>query len=121
MFAGLADLLHVLVLSPAVERARTREGLQPLLKRLRARGSSSRRRDPQARSRLRRAIGLVDRLFPGGPNCYRRVLLEIALDAGAAEEPVRLGFRAGGGARTGHACLESDPTSLESYDAVFTL
>ena len=44
----------------------------------------------------------MDALGPGGPQCLRRVLLELALDAGAAEETVRLGLdpRA-----TGHAWI----------------
>lgn len=44
----------------------------------------------------------VDAFASGGANCYRRVLLEAALDAGAAREDVVLGLNVG---RTGHAWL----------------
>jgi hypothetical protein len=65
-------------------------------------------------------IRLVDRLFPGGANCYRRTLLEIALDAGAAEERLFLGLKEQGGPASGHAWLESWPDAAEAsrYDAI---
>jgi hypothetical protein len=66
-------------------------------------------------------IAFVDRSFPSGANCYRRVLLEIALDSGAAREPIYFAFSAGGGPQSGHACLASDRVTLESYDAVFVV
>jgi hypothetical protein len=117
----LLELGRVLGMSFLVDRARTREELQPLITRLRRRGQSCKRRDSGARSCLKRAVGRVDRLFPGGPNCFRRVLLEIALDAGAAEEEIYLALRSGGGPGTGHACLASDRTPLERYDAHFVV
>lgn len=55
-------------------------------------GARATRRGARGRARLRRAISWVDALGPGGPQCLRRVLLELALDAGAAEETVRLGL-----------------------------
>jgi hypothetical protein len=65
-------------------------------------------------------IALVDRVLPGEPNCLRRALLEIALDAGAAEEPLHLGLKVPGGPRSGHAWLASwpDAANASAYDAV---
>jgi hypothetical protein len=70
---------------------------------MRARGATATARGPIGRARLRRAIGWVDALAPGGANCYRRALLEIALDAGAARETVVFGLDVG---RTGHIAFE---------------
>jgi hypothetical protein len=67
--------------------------------------------------RLARAVRLVDRLFPSGPNCYRRALLEAALDAGAAHEPLMMGFRTVGGTCEGHAWLGSAEPQT-AYDVV---
>jgi hypothetical protein len=49
------------------------------------------------------------------------VLLEIALDSGAAKEPVYFAFRAGPAGRSGHACLPDEAESLKGYDAVFVV
>ncbi|MBS2012477.1 MAG: hypothetical protein JST00_06305 [Deltaproteobacteria bacterium] len=73
------------------------------IERMRERGRREIARGPIGRARLRRAIGWVDALVPGGENCYRRVLLELALDAGAARETVVLGLDVG---RTGHIAFE---------------
>lgn len=83
----------------------TRRGMSPerAIEHMRARGSREIARGPIGRARLRRAIGWVDALVPGGENCYRRVLLELALDAGAARETVVLGLDVG---RTGHIAFE---------------
>jgi len=70
---------------------------------MRSRGRKAKARGPIGRARLRRAIGWVDACVPGGENCYRRVLLELALDAGAAEEAVVLGLDVG---KTGHIAFE---------------
>ena len=75
---------------------------------------------PAGRLNLRRVIGWIDRSLFKAPNCYRRVLLEIALDSGAAREPVVMGFRAGGGAGTGHIWLESDPPFVD-YDVTVAI
>ena len=66
-------------------------------------------------------IGIIDRAFPSGPNCYRRVLVEIAMDAGAAEEDLHIGLRAHGGPKSGHAWLGSEGTAAERYDAEFVV
>ncbi len=119
--AAAADLLQVAVLAVPVDRARRQEGPRDLIARLRQRGRRFSPRDAARRAALQRAIARVDRLFPGGPNCYRRVLLEIALDGGAAREPISFGLRAGGGPGSGHAFLGSEPPPSSSYDAVFDL
>jgi hypothetical protein len=67
--------------------------------------------------------------MPGGENCYRRALVEIALDRGAAQEPVHFAFRSRGGHGSGHAWLGGAtdeggaPTAPPpgGYDAYFVL
>lgn len=65
-------------------------------------------------------IRWVDARVPGGPNCYRRVLLETALDASAARERIVFGLRQGGGRASGHAWLEGQPEG-EGYEATFSV
>jgi hypothetical protein len=72
------------------------------------------------RVRLRRAIALVDARLPGGGNCYRRSLLQIALDPEAAREPFFMGLHAAGGDRSGHAWV-GEAADGRSYDAVIRL
>jgi hypothetical protein len=79
------------------------------------------RRGAVARRRLHRIISLVDRLLPRPANCYRRALVEIAMDAGAATEPLHFGLRAGGGKDSGHAWLGAQPAVGARYDAEFIL
>jgi hypothetical protein len=100
---------------PQVEWGRHAEGPRSLVGKLRGRGRREPRRGPEARARLQRAIALWDRVLPGQPSCYRRALLEIRLDAGAAEEQLHLGLRVPGGPRSGHAWLGADAPS-ETYD-----
>jgi len=70
--------------------------------------------------RLKRVIGAIDRRLPGGKNCVRRALLEIALDGAAAREKFFAGLQTGGGPGSGHAWLESEPAS-DRYDAVIAI
>jgi hypothetical protein len=80
-------------------------------------------RAPEQRNTLRRVIRQIDARVPGGPNCYRRALLEMRLDAVAAREPLHLGLRAHGGPNSGHAWL-GQPVSAEDsahYDAQFVV
>src|SRR6476619_4980550 len=86
-------LVRVLLLLPVVEVGRRRTGPKALLERFRRRGERADVRDAASRVRLMRAIFWVDRHMPGGANCYRRTLLEIALDRHAAAQPFRMGFR----------------------------
>ncbi len=111
------ELARVLAVLPGIEAGRRRQGPKPLLARLRRRGNRTRERDAPARQRLQRAIAWIDRRFPGGANCYRRALLEIALDRGAAGEPFRMGFHVGAGPVSGHAWLADRVGEAKSYDA----
>jgi hypothetical protein len=107
------DLGHVLWILPRVERGRRRGSPGDVLEAMRARGKRARRRSERSQRRLARAIGWVDRLGPGGPNCLRRALLRVALDPVAAEMDVVLGLNvttARSGERsdtTGHAWVEN--------------
>ena len=100
-----------------VERARTTSSPRDAVASARRRGRSALRRGPPARAVLKRLIVNVDALCPGGPNCYRRALLESALDRGAAEEKIHFALDVG---KTGHAWLESDP-ERQQFDVVFSV
>jgi len=106
--------LEVFRVSRIIRRAeRLRLGSPPELavRTMRELGRSARRRGPIARARLRRAVGWVDAAYPGsGPNCFRRVLVEVGLDAGAAGETLVFGLDVG---RTGHVAFK------ESEDRAF--
>jgi hypothetical protein len=117
--ATVAELLRVLRALPAVEYGRRRSGPAPLLAALRARGRQGVVRSEEERRGLRRVIRLVDRFFPTGGNCYRRALLELALDPTSAREPLHLALRQYGGPQSGHAWLADLKDTPESYDAVF--
>jgi hypothetical protein len=121
-FSGIfpLELCRVIRTVPRAEWARRRMGPLRAVESMRRAAASAPARHDIHRLRLRRAVGWVDRIFPGGPNCYRRVLLEIALDRGAANEPLMLGFRAGGQPGSGHAWLASD-SSDTTYDAVISV
>jgi len=106
------DLLRVVAVASWVERARTTLGPAAALTLVRRRGAARQRRDAEGRGRLARAIRVLDRFMPPGANCYRRVLLELALDAGAAREPVSMGFRSLRGRISGHAWLGAAPDDL---------
>ena len=114
--ARLADLVAIGLRLPEVEWRRVKEGPAAAVPKLRARGSAAPRRTPEDRAQLRRLIALVDRFFPGEPNCYRRALLEMSLDAGAAEEPLHLGLKVPGGPRSGHAWLGTSGALPGAYD-----
>jgi hypothetical protein len=117
----LTELAEVLAVGVRVDWARSRRGPQSLVTELRARGSRRGPRDTVARARLQRIIGFVDRCFPSGGNCYRRALMEIALDAGAAAEPLNLGLQAHGGPGSGHAWLADRRGVSTRYDAELSL
>ncbi|MEO6574908.1 MAG: class I SAM-dependent methyltransferase, partial [Polyangiaceae bacterium] len=97
------ELIGVIAALPRVERARRSMGPAPVVALLRAGAARTERRDPARRARLRTAIRICDRLLPFGGGCYRRSLLEMALDAGAADETLFLGLRG----TDGHAWLEN--------------
>jgi hypothetical protein len=111
------EVVRVLSVAARVETGRLTEGPAPLLARLRAEGLRGNRRSTAERGALVRAIGWVDRCFPGGPNCYRRVLLEIALDRDAAGRSVCFGLNAGAGPGTGHAYFANEPLERRPHQA----
>jgi hypothetical protein len=116
---ALAELGRVLRVLPTVEWGRRHRGPARLLRSLRQLGRKQAPRSLEQRQRLRRVIGLVDRRFPDGGNCFRRVLLEVALDPVSAAEPVHLALREHGGVGSGHAWLGAVPDTQDVYDAVF--
>jgi hypothetical protein len=115
-----ADLARALGAVARVESDRRRLGIHQAVRRARGRAALVPERSPSGRKRLKKAISMADALMPGGRNCVRRSLLEISLDSGAAKERLLAGFVAGGGYKSGHAWLESEPTSRK-FDAVVTL
>ncbi len=112
------DLGRVMVWLPGIDRARKREGPGPLLSKVRTWGLRHAPRSPTSRARLARAIGWVDRLGPGGPNCYRRTLLRIALDPSAASEPVTFGLDVP--ERKGHAWVSGNEAP-DRFDVEFRI
>ncbi|MDB5217078.1 MAG: hypothetical protein JWO86_5005 [Myxococcaceae bacterium] len=99
-----------------VDESRKQATPQRVVDELRARGANAKERGPVGRARLRRAIGWVDAALPGGANCYRRVLLELALDAGAARETVVFGLDVGS---TGHVAFED--REERTFDVAFAI
>src|SRR5882672_4117575 len=94
MFANLkafvADFVQALRLLSTVEKMRRAQGPAPALKRLRQIGLSAQIRTRERRAILRRAIYVAELVLPSPPNCYRRVLLESAMDGEAARERVHI-------------------------------
>jgi hypothetical protein len=121
MLGYLVEFARVLRKLPGVELARRTEGPAPLVSRLRAEGRRQALRSEPDRRRLRETIRAIDAWMPDGGNCYRRALLEIALDRDAAAQPLFMGLVAEGGARSGHAWLGSDGEQPRTYDAVVAL
>jgi hypothetical protein len=118
--ATFGDIFRVARLLPAVELQRRRGSIHSAVALARKGGMERRVRSSEDRAGLKRVIGAVDRRLPGGGNCVRRALLEIALDGGAAREHFFAGLRSGGGSKSGHAWLESDsPGGV--YDAVVAI
>jgi hypothetical protein len=117
------EVLRAAALLPWVEAGRRLAGPKPLVRAARALGRHGRARDDAQRDRLRRAIAWLDARCPGEANCYRRVLLETALDPAAAREPFRMGLRRRGGPASGHAWLADRDGSVdpEPYEAVIEL
>jgi hypothetical protein len=116
----VAEIARVVVALPEVEANRRLTSPQRAAHAARRRALRAPLRSMEARERLRRAIAAVDRCMPGGGNCLRRSLLEMTLDAGAANERLLAGFKAGGAAASGHAWLESHAV-VEYYDAVISI
>jgi len=113
------ETFRVLRIAREVDRRRLLSGPAPLLAELRARGRRGVVRSPEQRRALKTAIRVVDAAFPGGGNCYRRALFEVALDPTAAGEPLHMALREHGGPQSGHAWLGGTPDTNDTYDAVF--
>ncbi len=116
-----ADLARVLQNLPRVEWGRRHEAPKPLLAKLKGAASSKRRRSSDDKERLQQAIRWVDACCPGGRNCFRRALLEIALDQGSAQAPLMMGFRHGDPQPLGHAWIGEDPYAENRYDVIVEL
>lgn len=97
------ELGRVLRVVALADRARARLTPERAIAEMRARGARERVRGAVGRARLHRAIGWVDALSPGGASCYRRTLVELALDGGAAREPIVFGLDVG---KTGHVAFK---------------
>lgn len=98
------------------ERERRARGPAEAVATMRGHGSARPARGPIGRARLRRAIGWVDACHPGGGNCFRRVLAELALDGGAAREPLVFGLDVGA---TGHVAFRD--AEEPAFDVAFEI
>jgi hypothetical protein len=116
-----AEVCEVVAVALGVDVARRHLGPARLVPRLRARGLRRSPRDASGRARLQRIIRIVDRCFPGGGNCYRRALTELAVDPAAASEPLHMGLRLPGGPGSGHAWLRGSAEDNRGYDAEFVV
>jgi hypothetical protein len=116
-----ADLLRVAAAAVWVELRRRRLAPARVVSLARERGRARRQRTNEERLSLQRLISLFDRCFPGGANCYRRTLIEMALDRDAAAEPLSFGLRRAGGVGSGHAWLGSSRDPRDRYDAEFVV
>jgi hypothetical protein len=118
---AVSDVGRVLWAVPGVERARREEGPKAAVAAARRRGLR-RPASTLSRRHLQSLIRMVDRLLPGGPNCFRRVLLEMTFDRDAASSPVRFGLRSGLARRSGHAWLSgSAEAAAERFDVEIAL
>jgi len=109
------EVLRALALVREAERLREHTPPEHAVHAMRERGRSAPRRGPIGRARLRRAIGWVDAAYPRkGGNCFRRVLVEIGLDAGAAEETLVFGLDVG---ETGHVAFKD--AEDRTFDVAF--
>lgn len=110
------EVVRVARIVREVERRRVSDGPEATVRDYRAQGSREKKRGPIGRARLRRAIGWIDAFFPGRPNCFRRTLLELALDGGAARERLVFGLDVG---RTGHVTFKGRED--RTFDVVYEL
>lgn len=109
------EVVRAVGLVREAERLRIEAPPEHAVRVMRERGRSAPRRGPVGRARLRRAIGWVDAAFPvKGANCFRRVLVEMGLDAGAAGETLVFGLDVG---RTGHVAFKGSED--RTFDVAF--
>jgi SAM-dependent methyltransferase len=112
------EMARVAMKFPLVDRVRRELGPKDAASAARRLGADAPQRDALGRAQLRKAIALCDRAVPRGGGCYRRVLLEVALDAGAAKETIRLGLHKN--ERRGHAWLDR-VAPADAYDLTTSL
>lgn len=108
------EVARVLAIVASVERERLRGAPEANVRAARKRGRQGQKRGAVGRARLVRAIGWVDALMK--ENCYRRVLLELSLDAGAAAERIVFSLDVGA---TGHVAFEGREDA--GFDVAFTM
>jgi hypothetical protein len=106
---------RVLVALYQVERQIAHLGPKQLLEKLRAQGMQAPERNAEDRERLRKVIGWLDRRLMRAGNCYRRALVEIGMDRGAAREALFLGFNMEGEKVSGHAWIEATAEKDGTY------
>ena len=113
---------RVLRALPRIEFDRRRRGTGPLVAEARRRGQTQPEQSLAARARLQRVISWVDARMPGGPNCYRRALLSLALDPDTAARPLRFGLHRDGRPGSGHVWIpgRDQPPALR-YDVEFEM
>jgi hypothetical protein len=121
VWRAVADLVEVAVVSRRIDSDRRRLGPLQLVERLRRRGACHPQRGARDRARLKQVIRFVDRAFFARPNCYRRALIEMAMDAGAATELLHMGLNSDRALGMGHAWLDSSPDQGEGYQAEFSI
>jgi len=121
MIVALKDVAAVVTQSLLAELSRRREGPARAAARFRARGLRRRPRSARSSAQLRWLIDAVDRRLPGGSNCYRRALVEMALDRTAAQQPLHMGLVRGGGSASGHAWLGDRREPEARYDVELAL
>jgi hypothetical protein len=114
----IRDVLRVAAMVPRAERWRRVLGIEAAVYRARVIGADQGEGD---REKLWRAILLVDRGWPTGPNCYRRVLLAMALDARFAREKFVVGLDIGQGPADGHAWVGTGRGREQPYDVEIPL
>lgn len=117
------DFARVLFKLPLVEWGRLVHGPTRVVATARRVALRTLRRAPSDRRVLRKVIAAVDARLPGGGNCYRRALLEMSLDAGAAQETLFMGLKVHGGPGSGHAWLASwpDAANASAYEAIVAI
>jgi hypothetical protein len=111
--AGIPHLIKAVIEADVLRRASPREALA----RARARGEREVARTREERLALRESLALVEALVPPRANCFRRVLAEIVLDRGAAQDTVVFSLDL---ASDGHAHFRGDPNGPpRRYDVSF--
>jgi len=123
-FRVVPDAVLVLRRGLLMDRSRAAMGPRNAVLLARSLGSQVRPRSPRQRVALGWLIRAFDRACKGGPNCYRRVLLELATDPEVAGNVVTMGFTKDGGPRSGHAWRGSGPPADQPgrrYDAIISI